>query len=114
VKAEFDSGSAYRVEIFKGDRTATRISPSTWNGTPLSAREICISWRFDPKKKTGEETTILSPVEDDEDGGWGEEDFTPADLVKFNNKSGQFIFEKEGVTMILTKERPKYFNFDAF
>jgi hypothetical protein len=114
VKAEFDAGAAYRVEIFKGDRTATRISPSTWNGTPLSAKEICISWRFDPKKKTGGETAVLGTVEDDEDGGWGEEDFTQDDLVKFNNKTGQFIFEKQGVTMILTKERPKYFNFDAF
>jgi hypothetical protein len=116
VKAEFDAGAAYHVEIFKGDRTATRISPSTWNGTPLSAREICISWRFERKKKSGavEETAVLSPVEDDEDDGWGEEDFGQEDLVKFNNKTGQFIFEKDGVTMILTKERPKYFNFDAF
>jgi ATPase family associated with various cellular activities (AAA) len=116
VKAEFDSGSAYRVEIFKGDRTAARISPSTWNGTPLSAREISISWKFESKKKTESEfkTLLAVPDEEDEDGGWGEEDFAPDNLVKFNNKTGQFIFEKDGVTMILTKERPKYFNFDAF
>jgi hypothetical protein len=80
----------------------------------LSAKEICISWRFDPRKKTGEETAVLGTVEDDQDDGWGEEDFGQEDLVKFNNKTGQFIFEKGGVTMILTKERPKYFNFDAF
>jgi hypothetical protein len=128
VKAEFDSGSEYRVEIFKGDRVANRISPSTWNGTPLSAREICISWRFDTKKKKSgvDETAVGTAVtktslfvvapenDEDEDSGWGEGEFTQADLVKFNNKTGQFIFEKEGVTMILTKERPKYFNFDAF
>jgi hypothetical protein len=123
VKAEFDAGAAYTVEIFKGDRSAARISPSTWNGTPLSAREISISWKFERKKKSGVDgtpvtKTSLFPIapedDEDEDGGWGEEDFTPTDLVKFNNKTGQFIFEKEGVTMILTKERPKYFNFDAF
>jgi hypothetical protein len=116
VKAEFDSGSAYRVEIFKGDRTAARISPSTWIGTPLSAREISISWKFESKKKTESEfkTLLAVPDEENEDGGWGEEDFAPDNLVKFNNKTGQFIFEKDGVTMILTKERPKYFNFDAF
>jgi hypothetical protein len=123
VKAEFDAGAAYTVEIFKGDRVASRISPSTWNGTPLSAREICINWKFERKKKSGVDgtpvtKTSLFPIapedDEDEDGGWGEEDFTPTDLVKFNNKTGQFIFEKDGVTMILTKERPKYFNFDAF
>ena len=123
VKAEFDAGAAYTVEIFKGDRSAARISPSTWNGTPLSAREISISWKFERKKKSGVDgtpvtKTSLFPIapedDEDEDGGWGEEDFGQGDLVKFNNKTGQFIFEKEGVTMILTKERPKYFNFDAF
>jgi hypothetical protein len=56
-----------------------------------------------------------SPVDDDGDeDGWGDEDFTTDDLVKFNNKTGQFIFEKNGVTLILIKETPKYFNFDAF
>ena len=117
VKAEFDSGSSYRVEIFKGDSTATRISPSTWTGTPLSTKEICVSWRFESNKKSGavaETTAVLASDDYEEDGGWGEEDFGQEDLVKFNNKTGQFIFEKDGVTMILTKERPKYFNFDAF
>ena len=52
--------------------------------------------------------------EDDEDGGWGDEDFTQDDLVRFNNKTGQFIFEKNGLTLILVKDTPKYFNFDAF
>ena len=124
VKAEFDSGSAYRVEIFKGDRVASRISPTIWNGTPLSAKEISISWKFESKKKStavdGTPVTktslfAIAPEDDEnEDGRWGEGDFTTDDLVKFNNKTGQFIFEKEGVTMILTKERAKYFNFDAF
>jgi hypothetical protein len=56
----------------------------------------------------------ISPVNDDDEDGWGDEDFTTDDLVKFNNKTGQFIFEKNGVTLILVKETPKYFNFDAF
>jgi hypothetical protein len=34
--------------------------------------------------------------------------------VRFNNKTGQFIFEKNGLTLILVKDTPKYFNFDAF
>ena len=116
VKAEFDGGTTYSVEIYKGDRKADRTSPSIWNGAPLSSKEICINWRFFSKKKSelnDAPTTLVSPVNDDEDG-WGDEDFTTDDLVKFNNKTGQFIFEKNGVTLILVKETPKYFNFDAF
>lgn len=119
VKAEFDGGSTYSVEIYKGDRKADRTSPSSWNGAPLSSKEICISWRFLSKKKaepTEVSSTLgISPVrKDDEEDGWGDEEFTTDDLVKFNNKTGQFIFEKDGVTMILVKDTPKYFNFDAF
>ena len=119
VKAEFDGGSTYSVEIYKGDRKADRTSPSSWNGAPLSSKEICISWRFLSKKKA-EPTEVpstlgISPVrKDDEEDGWGDEDFTNDNLVKFNNKTGQFIFEKNGVTLILVKDTPKYFNFDAF
>lgn len=120
VKAEFDGGSTYSVEIYKGDRKADRTSPSSWNGAPLSSKEICISWRFLSKKKKAESTEVtstlgISPVrKDDDEEGWGDEEFTTDDLVKFNNKTGQFIFEKNGVTLILMKETPKYFNFDAF
>jgi len=119
VKAEFDGGSTYSVEIYKGDRKADRTSPSSWNGAPLASKEICISWRF-LAKKNAESTEVpstlgISPVrKGDEEEGWGDEDFTNDDLVKFNNKTGQFIFEKNGVTLILMKETPKYFNFDAF
>ena len=119
VKAEFDGGTSYSVEIYKGDRKADRVSPSIWNGAPLSSKEININWRFIPKKKsetTEGVTSTLSAVlaSDDDEDGWGDKDFTTDDLVKFNNKTGQFIFEKDGVTMILVKETPKYFNFDAF
>jgi len=119
VKAEFDGGSTYSVEIYKGDRKADRTSPSSWNGAPLASKEICISWRF-LAKKNAESTEVpstlgISPVrKGDEEEGWGDEDFTNDDLVKFNNKTGQFIFEKNGATLILMKETPKTFNFDAF
>lgn len=121
VKAEFDGGSTYSVEIYKGDRKADRVSPSVWNGAPLSSKEINVSWRFLTKKKaepTEVSNTLVNPFaiasNDDDDDGWGDKNFTNDDLVKFNNKTGQFIFEKDGVTMILVKETPKYFNFDAF
>lgn len=125
VKAEFDGGASYKVEIMKGDRVADRTSPTTWNGAPLSSKEICVSFWFKSKKKSvdapkqlGIPAAVASNVieidEGDEDDGWHEKEFTNDDLVKFNNKTGQFIFEKDGITMILLKESPKYFNFDAF
>ena len=125
VKAEFDGGASYKMEILKGDRVADRTSPTTWNGAPLSSKEICVSFWFKSKKKSIDTPKeVVSPVlasnvieigdMDDEDNGWHEKEFTNDDLVKFNNKTGQFIFEKDGITMILLKESPKYFNFDAF
>jgi hypothetical protein len=125
VKAEFDGGASYKMEILKGDRVADRTSPTTWNGAPLSSKEICVSFWFKSKKKSADTPKALGiPVpavsnvieidEGDEDDGWHEREFTNDDLVKFNNKTGQFIFEKDGITMILLKESPKYFNFDAF
>jgi hypothetical protein len=120
VKAEFDGGTTYSVEIYKGDRKADRTSPSIWNGAPLSSKEICINWRFFTKKKAESDAPVaigtigIDDNPDDDEDGWGDEDFTTDDLVKFNNKTGQFIFEKNGVTLILIKETPKYFNFDAF
>ena len=58
--------------------------------------------------------TLDSDEENGEESGWNEREFSNDDLVKFNNKTGQFIFEKDGTTMILVKETTKYFNFDAF
>jgi hypothetical protein len=121
VKAEFDSAVTYRIEVYKGDRKSERGTTS-WTGAPLSAKEICVNYYFKPvnkKEPKSEFKTLLAVSISDEDDdidedGWGDEDFTQDDLVKFNNKTGQFIFEKNGLTMILVKDTPKHFNFDAF
>jgi hypothetical protein len=122
VKAEFDSAVTYSIELYKGDRKSERGTTS-WTGAPLSAKEICVNYYFKAVKKAEPaevqktSLTSLSAVlasEDDAEDGWGDIDFTQDDLVKFNNKTGQFIFEKNGLTMILVKDTPKHFNFDAF
>ena len=127
VKAEFDSGATYSVEVYRGNRKADRVSPTLWTGTPLSTKEINISYWFKSLKKSEPEQTkgiALSAMlssspssdvdEESEDSGWNEREFGNDDLVKFNSKSGQFIFEKNGTTMILMKQVTSYFNFDAF
>jgi SpoVK/Ycf46/Vps4 family AAA+-type ATPase len=122
VKAEFDSGATYTIEIYRGDRKADRVSPTQWTGTPLSSKDISVSYWFkslnkvEPQQTKGLQLLATAVVDDEqgEDSGWNERDFGNDDLVKFNNKTGQFIFEKNGTTIILIKESPKYFNFDAF
>jgi hypothetical protein len=117
IKAGYDSGAGYKVEVFRGDRKADRQSPTSWNGTPLTAKDMSISWYFNGKKK--DDTTDTLGVEiDEEEGaaleGWHDDEFGPENLVKFDTKKGLFIYEKDGVTVILTREKAKYFNFDAF
>ena len=116
VKAEFDGGTSYNVEVWRGDRKADRASPTAWVGSPLSTqREIDISYWFkSTNKKVKEDELILSDDEAEEGSGWFEKSFTNNDMVKYNANAGQFIFEKDDITVILSKEVPKYFNFDAF
>ena len=127
VKAEFDGGTQYNVELYKGDFKAERTSPSVWNGAPLSSKSIDINYWIKGKKKSKVEQPVsggilaavaATPVtldeEDEEESGWFDEEFEAGDLVKFDSKSGQFIFEKDGVTLILSKVKERSFNFDAF
>ena len=61
VKAEFDSGATYSVEIYRGDRKADRVSPTHWTGTPLSTKDICISYFLKSLKKAEPEELKLAP-----------------------------------------------------
>jgi hypothetical protein len=106
IKAEYDSGATYKVEVFKGDRKADRSSPDTWNGTPLTAKDISVSWYF--------KSTKTEDGQDDPDEGWHDDEFGSAHLIKFDTKKGLFIYENDGMTVILTREKEKYFNFNAF
>jgi hypothetical protein len=127
VKAEFDGGAQYSVELYKGDLKPERVSPSVWNGAPLSTKSIDVNYWIRSKKKPKDEKTQDAPsllavgitLNDDEEeteqeSGWFDIEFESADLVKFDSKSGQFIFEKGEVTMILSKVKERSFNFDAF
>ena len=116
IKAEYDSGASYTIEVFRGDKKADKHSPSSWNGTPLTAKDMSVSWYFSGKKKGTDPTLCVTIDEDDAPDfeGWHDAEFGPENLVKFDTKKGLFIYEKDGVTVILTREKAKYFNFDAF
>ena len=51
---------------------------------------------------------------DKKEYGWMEVELTASDLVKMDSKSGRFIFEKNGLTVILNRVQTRSFNFDAF
>jgi hypothetical protein len=82
-------------------------------------REIDISYWFKHKKEAAkllnETKAILGDeLEDDDGNGWHEKSLNNGNMVKYNASNGQFIFEKDDITVILSKETPKHFNFDAF
>lgn len=126
VKAEFDTGTSYNVEVFRGDEKAERTSPSVWTGTPLANDEIGLNMYFKAPKGKSENTDLVGDLlvnctadeaeatEDDIKYGWIDEDFAAGDLVKFDSKSGKFIFEKGGITVILSRIKERTYNFDAF
>lgn len=131
VRAEFDSGTAYSVEIYRGDENADRISPSVWTGTPLAKDELEFSYHIKTpehmqKPATTKAGKTLAEISDEIDEilhsgkseekeyGWMEIDLNSGDLLKMDTKAGRFIFEKKGVTVILNRVREKSFSFDAF
>ena len=117
VKPEFDGGIQYNVEIYKNDRKAYRTSPSVWTGTPLACDEEHFSFWLKGKDKSPQQVSMTDAVDeifDEDESKWYEENFSANDMVKFDTKAGQFIFEKDGTTMILSKVQTRSFNWDAF
>lgn len=130
VRAEFDSGTAYDVKIYRGNEEANRISPQQWTGTPLAKDDLQFSYYIqDPNERANSVKGSPAPAlvdneleamcasvegENDKEYGWMEIELNPADLVKLDTKTGRFIFEKDGVTVILNRIRERSFNFDAF
>ena len=129
VRAEFDSGTAYDVKIYRGDEEANRISPSIWSGTPLAKDDLEFGFHIqnpnerenrvrnsvpEPALACSSDEICIDEDEDRKEYGCLEIDLKPADLVKLDTKTGRFIFEKDGVTVILNRVRERSFNFDAF
>ena len=64
--------------------------------------------------KTQEIEIDDEPIQQEKEYGWMEVELTASDLVKMDSKSGRFIFEKNGLTVILNRMQTRTFNFDAF
>ncbi len=125
VKAEFDSGTSYEVEAYRGEHKAERLSPSIWTGTPLANDDISLNMFFKAPKGYDEDEAVPSLAglramtgtetgRDSVEYGWIDEEFAAGDLIKFDSKTGKFIFEKNGLTVILSRMKTRTYNFDAF
>jgi hypothetical protein len=101
VRAEYDGGHAYNIEVVAEGKQIVSYHPAVWTGTPLHNDGVNVNFRY--KNEEGHTE-------------WEELEFNSEQLVKFDTKTGRFIFEdtKEKTTLILTKATTRSFNFDAF
>lgn len=100
AKPEFDSGTKYDVTIINNGKVIEHANRTEmFEGNPLRPDGIDIG--FDP-----------DPENDEVD--WQNLNFNHDALVSVNSAEGKFIFEDNGVRVILTKIKQKYFNYDAF
>lgn len=100
AKPEFDTGSKYDVTIINNGKVIEhKDRTEQFEGNPLRPDGIDIGFDPDPE---------------DSDVDWQNLTFNHDALVSVNTKEGKFIFEDNGVRVILTKVKQKYFNYDAF
>jgi hypothetical protein len=125
VKAEFDTGSTYKVEIvYRGIKPDMRRD--VWTGNPLNAT---LEFGFHFSKKHQAEATqvamtsasnntlssLLSSIDGDEDEGWVSLTFQPGQLVQVFPQEGRFFFrDAEGNTATLTKKHETTYDWRAF
>ncbi len=100
AKPEFSESVKYDVEIVVKGKTLTpdNVSPVKWRGNPLNGG-LDISYFIGTSK------------DDEDEGDWHDTNMSHADLQKIEPQNGRFVFAKDDVTMILTREREKLFDY---
>jgi hypothetical protein len=118
VKAEFDSGSTYNVEVmYRGQKA--KPHRETWTGNPLNAT-VEFGFHFTSNEKvaaTSTQTTLSAAISsiDDDDDGWVSLTFQPSHLVQVFPQEGRFFFrDTEGNTATLTKKQETFYDWRAF
>ncbi len=101
AKPEFDNGAKYDVKIiWEGEEVKGEHHPVVFEGNPLQPKGIEIGFDADP--------------ESDDSNDWKNMSLFADDLVSLNSASGNFVFEKGNVKLMLTRQKTRYFNYDAF
>jgi hypothetical protein len=99
VKPEFSNGARYDVEVIHEGKSLTDISPSVWEGNPLSPDGV--EFGYDPNPE-------------DDEAKYEYRNFTPQHLLSVDGLKGKFVFEDKGTRIVLTKMEQKQFNWSAF
>jgi hypothetical protein len=100
AKPEFSDGNTFTVQVKVKGQVIEHASPSKWEGNPLGQRGIHVEYDLNPE---------------DDQSDWSSYYFGHEQLHSVQAKDGKFVFvNDEGVQVTLTKEKPKYFNYDAF
>lgn len=96
AKPEFGDNSKYDVKIIVNDKPVPKqdIRPSVWSGNPLN------------------QTVELGYYLNEND--WTDVDVDTDCLTKIEPQSGKFIFTENNITVILTRETPRVFDYRAF
>lgn len=101
-KPEFDTGSKYDTELVVNNQV---VDPSNRNMDKFSGNPL------DPKGFNVD----YDPEPDNDSGNWTSAQFTSGHLTKIDPAAGVFEFtHPTGAKFTLTKQVPKYFNFDTF
>ena len=101
AKPEFDSGAKYDVKIdWEGKEVKGDFHPVVFDGNPLQPKGIEVGFDTDP--------------ESDDRNDWKNIEVHADDLVSLNSAAGCFVFEKGNVRLTLTRQKARYFNYDAF
>ena len=103
AKPEFDQGTRYDVKLIDNgvEISNNDISPSTYDGNPLSPKGITIGYDSDP-------------LSDDDSDTWKQFRFSSEALINVEAGAGKFVFEDKGTRLILTKIKQKIFDYSAF
>ena len=101
AKPEFDQGTKYEIKVIHNGAEVNNnaISPSVYDGNPLTAKGIVVGFDIDPSN---------------ENSDWKEMHFNSEALVTVDSSTGKFVFEDKGTRLILTKVKQRAFNYDAF
>lgn len=100
AKPEFSESVKYDVQVVVKGKSLTNdnISPVKWRGNPLISNGLDISY-------------FIQEGKDEDEGNWHDVNMSQGDLQKIEPQNGRFVFAKDDVIVILSREQEKLFDY---
>jgi hypothetical protein len=99
VKVEFDGGSRFDVILTHKNTVVESVSPSVWEGSPLSPKGVRVDYDLEP---------------DNEESPWTTMHCTQENLIEMQPKEGKFVFADADTKLTLTRKKETNWNWNAF